>query len=188
VPSFQATFYVSNWCWQLLRLPGPSHLQLALLRQSSAHRKNFSRSGLDVLQGLGLGLGQVRVDGVKKASSERLGAGRNLLLARLMSQILSFQADSHPTHIIYGFTQVRRQWTLDQDSGRTKTIEKKLCMTILFSVTRGVSWRREKKCRLFTPQNYHSQHFSLVKVRPRRRIFSLPPQKVVCGFRLGLNS
>ena len=62
----------------------------------------------------------------------------------------------------YKLTTSRSHLTLFKDSGRTKMIGKKSRMAVLFSMTRGVSWRREFFS-LFSHLNF-SQQLSLVKV------------------------
>eukprot|EP00966_Prymnesium_polylepis_P115134 2661013-Prymnesium_polylepis.1 len=62
----------------------------------------------------------------------------------------------------------KRPVDFGRDSGRTKTIQNKSCMTVLFSATRGVAWRRENKLTFFTPQK--CGEWSVCSA-PREKIF-----------------
>jgi hypothetical protein len=64
----------------------------------------------------------------------------------------------------YRLTSSRSHLTLAKDSGRTTAIEKESRMAVLFSTTRGVSWRRDFFWRFSHLQNVHSQQLSLAKV------------------------
>ena len=66
--------------------------------------------------------------------------------------------------IIYKLTTSRSHLTLFKDSGRTKMNGKKSRMAVLFSMTRGVSWRREKLSLFLHLNFFYSQQLSLVKV------------------------
>ncbi len=72
-----------------------SAVTCSIRRQSSPHSRNFSRSGLDVLQGFDLGLGNVRVDETQHASSTRLELQPISSALDGSPNPLSFRADFH---------------------------------------------------------------------------------------------
>ena len=88
----------------------------------------------------------------------------------------------------YRFTWGRGQWTLAQDSGRRRTIEKKSRMAVLFSSTRGVSCRREFFSRYSHLKKVHSQQLSLEKVHTRSQTVTPSDDKVTCEIRRGFES
>ena len=65
------------------------------------------------------------------------------------------------THCCYRFTQGRGRRPLDKPSGRTKTIQTKRCMTVLFSATRGLSWCKKKIDVLKPPKVVVVVHFAM---------------------------
>ena len=79
----------------------------------------------------------------------------------------------HPGKRRYRFTWGRGRRTLAQDSGRTKTIEKKCRMAVLITTTRGMSCRRENFSRFSHLKIFHSQQLSLEKVHTRTQTVTM---------------
>jgi hypothetical protein len=66
----------------------------------------------------------------------------------------------------YRFTQGRGRRTLDERSGRTKTIQTKCCMAVLFSTTRAMSWCNKKISCSETAESRRRSALCYVKCTP----------------------